>query len=172
MTRRLFFGLAAGLLASLALAVPSQAGSVYVTEVSLTNNTGQVLNDLETVWTGTGGTISNVNVSTPSDATSAVVSGGNGINFTFPSLLAAGAKLNFTFENTATSSPTLDTSANTSVWSFSTGTGVEFYTAVDSKRDGLVLKTVAIPEPASLALLGIGLSGLFTVRRLLKRAGA
>jgi hypothetical protein len=36
-------------------------------------------------------------------------------------------------------------------------------------NQGFSTTTTAIPEPASMALLGIGLSGLFTLRRFLKR---
>ncbi len=93
--RSLFLFAALGLLASVALVSPCQAG--FITTVSLDNNTGIAVNDVETIWTGTGGSIANVVVSAP-PGTSMVV-GGNTIDITFTNPLAAGGNVAFNFQN-------------------------------------------------------------------------
>jgi hypothetical protein len=163
MKRSVFLSLAAGLVASLAFVTPSHAE--FITSVSLTNNTPVAVGDLETTWSGTGGSIIDVVVTTPAGSSSSVV-GGNTIDITFPGVnsLAVGGSVAFTFESAT--APTFVSGT----WSLDIG-GTEFFTTVVPRRDDLVVtsQTVAVPEPSAMALLGIGMAGFFTYRRLFKR---
>ncbi len=160
--RSLFLFAVLGLLGGLALVSPCQAG--FITTVSLDNNTGIPVNDLETIWTGTGGSITNVVLSAP--AGTSMVVGGNTIDITFTNPLALGGNVAFDFQTT--SSPI---GFGGGTWSFTTPTGIEFTTPVVATRDRLTFQTALIPEPTSMALLGIGMTGFFAFRRFCRRTG-
>jgi len=160
MSKRAFFLFAAlGLLASLVITVPSQAG--FITSVSVDNNTGIAVNDLETTWTGTGGSITNVVLSAPAGTT--MVVGGNTIDITFTNPLPNTGNVMFDFQ---TSTSSIGFGGGT--WSVILG-GTVFTTPIVPTRDKLTFHTAVIPEPTSMALLGIGMTGFFAFRRLFRR---
>lgn len=162
MTKRFFFlALAAGLVASLASATPSRAG--FITGVTATNNTGMAVTDIETTWTGTLASISNVDVKKP--AGSAVVINGETIIITFDAPLANGGDVDFTFTTKVG-----DIEFASGVWSFESPTGVTFTTPIDIDRDKF--RSTTVPEPTSMCLLGVGMAVCFRFRRLFKRAAA
>jgi PEP-CTERM motif len=162
MTKRsLFLTLAAGLLASMALATPSQAASTIVTEnllfgVPTPLTTG--LTAIDFTYAGTG-TISDLQLqfSLPNTATVKLI-GTNEVEVDYSSATTA-AVTSFTF---VSSTPFVDAPGTISV------------TSVTTTPPGATVKDQisfnVIPEPSSIALLGIGMTGFLAYRRLFKRS--
>jgi len=158
MTKRSFFlTVAAGLLASIAFASPSQAASTLVT----TN----VVFALPSGGTGTFSDIS-VTYSPGVDAISMLMkSGGSIVPITLMETAAntvhatfaatAGGSLSFTFE-TGTAPPII-------------ASGFSFSGSASGITDTVTITTGSVPEPASLALLGIGMTGFLAFRRFFKK---
>jgi hypothetical protein len=162
--RSLFLFAAIGLLTGLGFVSPCQAG--FITTVSIDNNTGIAVDDLETTWTGTGGSIANVVLSAPPGTT--MVVGGNTIDITFTNPLPNGGNVAFDFQ-TLTSA----IGFGGGTWSFTTPTGISFTTPIVPTRDKLSFQTAGVvPEPSSMALLGIGMTGFFAFRRFFRRTVA
>jgi hypothetical protein len=94
-----------------------------------------------------------------------MVVGGNTVDITFTNPLASGGLVSFNFQTT-----TSPIGFGGGTWSFETPNGTKFTTPIDPARDHLQFSTVAtVPEPTSMALLGIGMASFFTYRRLFKR---
>jgi len=168
MTKRSFFlTVAAGLLASVAFATPSQAASQTVTTtVSFT------------LAPGATGTVSDFTITyaPPIDSPPNPAPGVSGLAFTSttgitaapPGLTEASNTVSFTF-NPVTSGAFVITFQTTSTSPTFTFTGFSFSgsaTAVSST----VGVSPAVPEPTSMALLGIGMTGFLAFRRLFKRS--
>lgn len=159
MPKRSFaMALVMALFASLAFSAPSQAGT-FITKVVAVNFSSKAADDFEVTFTGTGGSISNITVSNsgaPVGATK-VISSGSGVEIDFSSPLAIASGIVFTFQTT--SAPI---AINTAVWTYKSGAPQNAITTTS-------ITTAAVPEPASMALLGIGMAGFLSFRRFFKR---
>lgn len=164
--RSLTLALAAGLLGSLAFATPSHAGSLMVTTTVnvgslFPSGTPKTLTEIDITYSGVSG-ITGLNGSnlqgglkipgyTPESATVTSV-GTDEIKIVFagPVSYVSGS---YTFDTTTMGTPSISMVKTTP-------TGVVVKTAVT---------TAAVPEPTSMALLGIGMTSFLAFRRFFKR---
>ncbi len=159
MTKRLLMGMALAMFASLALATPSHAGSI-LTQATLASSSGadDSITDLTVVYNVniTAGSFVELPSSIPVAVPSGVSYTANSITLTFADVSAPPIQtLDFTL---GTTSPG-PYSALSSSWSGS-------YTSILA---GVVVSNASVPEPASLALLGIGMTGFLAFRRFFKK---
>jgi len=162
MKKSFFLTLAAGLLASLAFTAPSQAGSVVTTTLGFASiSPGASTIVIEYVGAGT---ITNVlpELSGPTDATEALT-GPHEITVTFASSTNGPEVVAFTFDSTTP---------------YAIAPGVISVSSATASPGGQTILTHlsfnlgAVPEPASFAMLGIGMTGLLAFRRYFKRNSA
>jgi PEP-CTERM motif len=150
MMKRSFLGLAAGILASMALAAPSHAGHITITGA----------------WSVPGATASELDFTFSAPVTAIVSSSGvpmpvgsipppppNEVIFTYTPGVVGGL-LTFTVDTTGV---------------FLTGevNGASIVGTPTEVNFNFV--TASVPEPSSMALLGIGMTGFLAFRRLFKR---
>jgi len=163
MTKRSMFLVAAlGLYVSSVFVSPSHAGSVYLTEVVFVNTSGKAANDFEATFTGTGGTISDITVYNPPAGNTTSVTGGNTVVIDFSPALGTGKVLDFSFETQFGS-----IAFSSGIWTYKVGAPI-------ASAAPLYINTtlLSVPEPASMALLGIGMASFFAFRRFFNKQNA
>jgi len=158
--RRSFLFLAAGLLASLAFATPSQAGSILAeTDVAILLPANASSTDVEITYSSPPiGPIVILSASTVNVTSTSIVGDLAIINYTS---IAGNQTLDYTFT-------TNDPNISITKTQLTGITGLQH-----GQNAGLMASltlTSSVPEPTSMALLGIGMAGFFTYRRLFKRA--
>lgn len=146
MKRSFFLTLAAGLVFSVAFAAPSQAGTT-----TLTAN-----------FFVTGGTASDIELLYTAPVTAVTVSSTNLGAFTPPVFSGSTVEFLFSPKSSGYVDFSVTSSGNLSAYFLSgLSAGV-----TDSF---LHVAVAAVPEPTSIALLGIGMTGFLAFRRLFKR---
>jgi hypothetical protein len=154
MTKRSFFlALAGGLIACMAFAAPSQAGSLIITTDA---KFGDVVSGPEVTAIQVTYNVSTfIGLTETSGPAGSFTTLGDTVTFTFTTAQSFGASLAWTFETPTPPSPGI--------------VGVTSYnvlptTSAVSPTLSVTVSQTAVPEPASMALLGI-----VAFRRFLKR---
>jgi PEP-CTERM motif len=159
MKRSFFLALAAGLFATLAFATPSQAGSVLVdttASFTLTSPPGATATDF--TFTYNSSSISALTLVSGPAGTTLTTDGVANITVHLAPPTGGPAAFEWTF--TSPTGPIGVTSA------FVFGGTPPTFGATTSYS---VTNTFSVPEPASLALLGIGMTGFLAFRRFFKK---
>jgi hypothetical protein len=149
-----FYLLGAALLLSLAVATPSHAGSACVSTASF-DLAPSTVHELDITYFGAG-TISDL-VVTGSPFTSASVVGGDIV------------EIKFATTSSATFSMTFDSDQDQGLVLGGGYHGAFTYTASHTggkPSSSITLNASSVPEPASMAMLGIGMAGLVAFRRI------
>jgi PEP-CTERM motif len=160
MTKRSFFlTAAAGLLASTVLAAPSRAGSELLTVSFALTPTGVTATDLAVLLSGavpvSGYSIPNAATVLPGATANGSVT--DTVTINFPASSKTNGTLDIYFTTTGPVSLT-GSQVFSGVTPANTLTGT-----------GLQINLYSVPEPSSMALLGIGMTGFLAFRRLFKR---
>jgi len=156
--RRAFLFLAAGLLASVAVSAPARAGNVLYTvtsDVVVTAGTATTA-----TYTFTNPVFAPVTVTSTTLPTPVVgVAGSPGAD-----------NIKFTFAAAGPGSYVLDFTVESASFPVLAGVGGTVGGGTNPQGGVVVLSiTQSVPEPASLALLGIGMTGFLAFRRFFKK---
>jgi hypothetical protein len=160
MKRSLFLALAAGLLATLAFASPSQAGSVTVdttASFTITEPAGATASDVSFSYNSTA--ITDLTLVSAPAGTSITSDGVSVVTLDFSPPTGGPVSLEWTFKD-----PGPGPIGVVTAFQFS-GTPVQFGATTSFH----VTNPAGVPEPASLALLGIGMTGFLAFRRFFKK---
>jgi hypothetical protein len=173
-SRSVFLSLAAGLLAGLAFGTPSQASSTLVTAQATLSSFGptETVSSIDVSFAGAG-SFSDLKLGIPTPASGTTISSSGSTVTITPSASAISAYqiLGAVFVQFTFVVPVNVSTAETMVWTtgsaFNVGTDPPGVTGVSFSP-----LTASVPEPTSMSLLGIGMAGFFTYRRLFKRTAA
>jgi len=158
MSKRSFLFGTLVLVAGLVSAAPSHAGTVFVTSVDFASSS-PALTEIDIIFAPSTGTLSALSAATPASVTATLI-GTNEVALTFAA--STGPINPIVFSATASAGAFADikvASVNAVYVNNQTGTSTIGYS----------LSNPAVPEPASFALLGIGMTGFLAFRRFFKK---
>ncbi len=159
MTKR-FLAVAMALAMYASFALPTHAGSI-LTEATIYSSTGGAVSDLTVVY--------NVPITSSSiDVLSSTTVNVTGVSYTSDSVTITFTPVTATFGPPPVTQLLDYTLATTSGGPYSASSS-EWSGSYSAIVDGITVSNAAVPEPASLALLGIGMTGFLAFRRFFKK---